>query len=145
MDILVTKTWCDIAGRKSNLPATRLSKKSASDQCVAGSIPAGRTILLIKGEDMKVLHLTLKKKWFDMIASGEKREEYREIKPYWNKRLNKQYDVISFRNGYSKDAPKMTVELKEISRGKGVVVWGAPVFEPVYILKLGNILAAPYK
>jgi hypothetical protein len=27
---------------------------------------------------MKVLHLTLKKKWFDMIASGEKPEEYRE-------------------------------------------------------------------
>lgn len=32
---------------------------------------------------MKILHLTLKKKWFDMIASGEKKEEYREIKPYW--------------------------------------------------------------
>ena len=28
---------------------------------------------------MKVLHLTLKKKWFDMIASGEKTEEYREV------------------------------------------------------------------
>lgn len=33
------------------------------------------------------LHLTLKKKWFDMIASGAKREENREMKPYWNKRL----------------------------------------------------------
>lgn len=36
---------------------------------------------------MKILHLTLKKKWFDMIASGEKKEEYREIKPYWEKRF----------------------------------------------------------
>jgi hypothetical protein len=36
---------------------------------------------------MKVLHLTLKKRWFDMIASGEKTEEYREIKPYWAARL----------------------------------------------------------
>lgn len=36
---------------------------------------------------MKVLHLTLKKQWFDMIASGEKLEEYREIKPYWVSRL----------------------------------------------------------
>lgn len=35
----------------------------------------------------KILHLTLKKKWFDMIASGEKKEEYREIKPYWVDRL----------------------------------------------------------
>ena len=29
------------------------------------------------------LHLTLKKKWFDMILTGIKKEEYREIKPYW--------------------------------------------------------------
>ena len=28
-----------------------------------------------------MLILPIKKKWFDMILSGEKREEYREIKP----------------------------------------------------------------
>lgn len=33
------------------------------------------------------LYLPLKKKWFDMIKSGEKKEEYREIKPYYEKRL----------------------------------------------------------
>jgi len=37
--------------------------------------------------ETKTLHLTLKKKWFDMIASGEKKEEYRELKPYWVERL----------------------------------------------------------
>ena len=31
--------------------------------------------------------LTLKKEWFYMILSGEKTEEYREIKPYWEKRF----------------------------------------------------------
>lgn len=36
---------------------------------------------------MKTLHLVLKSKWFDKIASGEKTSEYRECKPYWNKRL----------------------------------------------------------
>lgn len=36
---------------------------------------------------MSTLHLNLKKRWFDMIASGEKREEYREIKGYWADRL----------------------------------------------------------
>lgn len=36
---------------------------------------------------MKTLHLVLKAKWYDMIASGEKKEEYREVKPYWEKRL----------------------------------------------------------
>ena len=35
----------------------------------------------------KVLTLTISKKWFDMILSGEKTEEYREIKPYWVARL----------------------------------------------------------
>lgn len=38
-------------------------------------------------EGTKILHLTLKKKWFDMIASGEKKEEYREVKDYWVLRL----------------------------------------------------------
>ena len=36
---------------------------------------------------MEVLNLTLKKKWFDMIASGEKTEEYREVKDYWARRM----------------------------------------------------------
>lgn len=87
------------------------------------------------------LHLTLKKKWFDMIASGIKREEYREMKPYWDKRLMlKTYDVIQFRNGYSKNAPTITVELHNISIGLGIVGWGAPENKLVYILKLGEIL-----
>lgn len=34
-----------------------------------------------------VLHLAVSKKWYDLIVSGVKREEYREIKPYWEKRL----------------------------------------------------------
>ena len=36
---------------------------------------------------MKTLDLVLKRKWYDMIASGEKTEVYREIKPYWANRL----------------------------------------------------------
>lgn len=35
----------------------------------------------------RVLTLTVSKQWFDMIAAGEKTEEYREIKPYWVARL----------------------------------------------------------
>ena len=38
-------------------------------------------------KDYKTLHLVLKRKWWDMIASGEKKEEYREICPYWANRL----------------------------------------------------------
>jgi len=91
--------------------------------------------------EAKVLHLTLKKKWFDMIASGEKKEEYREIKPYWDKRfINKSYEVIQFRNGYAKDSPKMQVKLGHISQSLGIVEWGAPEEDVVYILTLGDIL-----
>lgn len=36
---------------------------------------------------MKILDLTLKGKWYDMIASGEKLEEYREISHHWISRL----------------------------------------------------------
>ena len=36
---------------------------------------------------MKTLDLVLKEKWYRMIESGEKTEEYREIKPYWVKRF----------------------------------------------------------
>lgn len=35
----------------------------------------------------KILDLPLKKKWYEMIESGVKTEEYREIKPYWCNRL----------------------------------------------------------
>jgi hypothetical protein len=36
---------------------------------------------------MTVLILFVKKKYFDQIKSGEKTEEYREIKGYWTKRI----------------------------------------------------------
>ncbi len=36
---------------------------------------------------MKTLHLNLKRKWFNMIFSGDKKEEYREIKDFWIQRL----------------------------------------------------------
>lgn len=72
----------------------------------------------------RILHLTLKKKWFDLIAEGKKCVEYREIKPYWRKRLQiahvksytkvityrtKSYNEVHFRNGYHKDSPFMRV------------------------------------
>jgi hypothetical protein len=37
----------------------------------------------------KTLCLPLKKEWYEMIESGVKTEEYREIKPYWILRLTR--------------------------------------------------------
>ena len=71
-----------------------------------------------------VLHLTLTKKWFDMIKSGEKKEEYRQDKMYWKDRFVKKgywhsqtckdFDIVRFKNGYAKDAPTMDVECRGI-------------------------------
>lgn len=75
-----------------------------------------------------------------MIASGEKTEEYREIKPYWTIRFaDNTFDEIKFRNGYAADAPTVTVELRDISLRIGKPELGAPV-GLVYTLKLGRIL-----
>lgn len=60
---------------------------------------------------MEILNLVVKKKWFDLIASGQKIEEYREHTPYWEKRiLRKRFDIVRFRNGYQKNAPTVDVE-----------------------------------
>ena len=50
---------------------------------------------------MKILDLPLKATWYDMIESGVKTEEYREIKPYWSKRLlGLDAPLFSHRYGY---------------------------------------------
>jgi len=90
---------------------------------------------------MNILYLTLKKQWFDLILSGEKVEEYREVKPYWSHRLHKKvWDVINFHNGYSKNSPWFNIECIGFCCGTGNQKWGAPPDQDVYILKLGKII-----
>lgn len=82
------------------------------------------------------LHMTLHKKWFDKILAGRKLYEFREVKPYWTKRLeNREYDVIRFKNGYQRDARTMTIEYGgyQIRKVKGV---------ELYCIRLGKILNA---
>lgn len=38
-----------------------------------------------------MLRFNLKKEWYEKIRSGEKRVEYREVKPYWEKRFAKEF------------------------------------------------------
>ncbi|WP_205650831.1 hypothetical protein [Alteromonas macleodii] len=92
---------------------------------------------------MKILHLTLLKKWFDDIYAGVKKEEYRTIKPYWERRLiGKTYTHILFRNGYQKNARQFLIELKSVRQGPGRVEWGAPANENLFVLSLGEIVKA---
>ena len=117
-------------------------------------------------QELNVLHLTLKKQWFDMIASGEKKEEYREIKLYWIKRLidknlfdsvpdfmdwleNPPHGVtlglvcnnfnwVQFRNGYSKDASCMLRHFAGLEIREGNPEWGAEPGVKYFVIKLGE-------
>lgn len=96
-----------------------------------------------------VLPLVLKGKWFDMIARGEKREEYRAVTGYWLTRFSnwatramRKLPVVEFRRGHAKDAPRMAFRCRRIplaagdARPYGIVIgacskprhpeWGEP-------------------
>jgi len=93
---------------------------------------------------MKILHLTLKKKWYDMILSGEKKEEYREAKPYWLTRLlhiPHNYTHVKFRNGYRKESPWMIVEIRYFGRSIGKPEWGGGGSKQWIMIGLGDIVA----
>ena len=78
-----------------------------------------------------------------MIASGEKKEEYREIKPYWEKTLmneNVDYNAIKFKNGYAKNAPSVMVRFRGIKIGKAKPEWSDNWQGDVFVIKLGNII-----
>ncbi len=111
---------------------------------------------------MKTLTLSLKKKWFDMIKSGEKKEEYREIKPRYlemfckqlsihgpNKSNNfdvsfhllwpeeKEYDRIVFTLGYPKSGDtERRLEFKnpKIRIGTGRPEWGAEPGKQYFVI-----------
>lgn len=101
---------------------------------------------------MKTLTLSIKKKWFDMIKLGEKKEEYREIKLYWKKRLRniilktdlstvyegfQRYDRLVFTLGYPKaDNTERRLEFKNprISIGTGRPEWGAEPGKQYFVI-----------
>lgn len=87
-----------------------------------------------------MLVLPIKKKWFDMIASGEKKEEYREIKPYYDKRLVKYFDEVHwprfvvFKNGYSKKSPQIKC-LCTLNIGQGKEKWRSRKRQKILCIK----------
>lgn len=96
-----------------------------------------------------MLTLPIKKKWFDMIKSGEKKEEYRELKSYYHRRFTyfdkdlsevfiKGAMQIIFRNGYRKDSSKIKC-LVNIDIGRGNPEWGAESNRMYYVLKILNV------
>ena len=98
-----------------------------------------------------------------MILSGEKKEEYREIKPYYDSRFKGyipfignlkrikfkfeneimtgyalvDYEII-FKNGYQKNSPKIKCKVK-IEKGYGKAEWGAEPGKRYYVLKILSV------
>lgn len=92
--------------------------------------------------DTPVLILPIKRFWFNKILSGEKLEEYRNITPYYEKRLEKyrnwSYFLVGLRAGYRMDSP-FIVCLCELRKGEGVEKWGAEKGKKYYILKIKKV------
>lgn len=105
----------------------------------------------------KTLYLTLSKQPFEVMVTGEKRNEYRNASKWLLSRLfdkngnPKQYDRIEFRNGYGADKPYFITdyhgyyvngetERLEYSNGLAVVVGrGDYVLMTTKIIGAGNI------
>lgn len=111
---------------------------------------------------LQAIHLPLKSKWYDMIESGEKKEEYRMLTWHWLKRLcynwesgdryvdcmsgvccdnclKNEYmaypfDAVVFRYGYTKRF--MVWSIERISIGQGCTNWGAPKNKETFIIRL---------
>ncbi|MEY4246323.1 MAG: hypothetical protein RLZZ245_3908 [Verrucomicrobiota bacterium] len=92
---------------------------------------------------LRVLRLTLKRQWFDMIASGEKREEYREQGKWIDSRVNanKEYDVVEFKNGYGPDVPCCVVEYLGYDWAAGNPAWGAVPGKFYKVIRLGRVIS----
>ncbi len=104
---------------------------------------------------MKTLHLTLKKKWFDLWFHPDpdkrKNEEYREVTEFWIKRLMnpghfppsfKEWDaVLGANGGHFGDVPKGIRKFEGISIGEGKPEWGAVPGEKYFVIKLGEAIS----
>ena len=65
---------------------------------------------------MDKITTTIKREWLKKIANRTKRVEYREIKPYWVKRLSQVQVPFLLRliNGMRPNAPEITVMVKKV-------------------------------
>lgn len=110
------------------------------------------------------LDLVLKVRWYEMIESGEKREEYRKIGDFWSKRLIvspntekrnngvptpshgdvlnccgaafRKFAFVRFHRAYT--STTMTFAVDGIEIGEGNPEWGAIPGEKYFVIKLGN-------
>ena len=116
-----------------------------------------------------VLFLRLQKKWFDMIARGEKKEEYRDLSRYWAIRLlpehkrdqvlqnwnpapgrnlvafhkpKKPWKHVLFVNGYSDTSPAVLMEFSQLAATNATKPeWGVQPGKPYFAIHLSSVLS----
>lgn len=94
-------------------------------------------------DSCSILHLVLKKKWYDMIASGEKTEEYRDDTPFWSPRIWNWWEcsgktkVVAFQRGYRKPSMWFVVDGLGQCDYSSNPDWGEP-YHPHITLFLGE-------
>ena len=83
---------------------------------------------------VKVLKLPVNTNWYNLILFGELTHDYREIKPFWTKRLeDKEYDIVEFYHRFKKDIPPIRYKFEWIKKGRFV-----NYDMDVYIIKFGD-------
>lgn len=112
-----------------------------------------------------MLTLPIKRKWLEMIRSGEKKEEYRSISPYYSARVKNlfapftwcanttawteetvrmageeglPFKEVVLRAGYSLFSPAVMISGK-ITIGSGRPDWGAVPGEEYYVLHIETV------
>lgn len=105
---------------------------------------------LYKLRNMSTLKMTLSKKPFEVMITGEKTIEYRRQSQWMKSRLfdkhgnPREYSYIEFVNGYGKDRPRFTTEFKGVAVvervyqtfSNGLTI---DIKEPVYMIRLGTL------
>ena len=99
-----------------------------------------------------IMNMTIKSRWFDMILSGEKHEEYRavdnsQVKNAWESIYNYEYGeyyVMVLRNGYRMSSRALAIQVYGIilRSGKDSIYpeWGEPTDRDHLVIILGDVL-----
>ena len=92
-----------------------------------------------------MLTFNLKKQWYDKILRGEKTIEYREVKPYWAKRIKKEWEKYNkahepcmciLRLGYTKRFMVAKIVRVKTVDGKDTDL---AIDAPVYAIHLADV------
>lgn len=100
----------------------------------------------------RIIRFNVTRQWYDLYASGTKREEYRKIKPFWEQRLckkvgellfPKEFDYVVIRCGYGENpqTPDLIFKWESTSMGDAKEGIGRELIgaRTCYVVKMGDI------